>query len=57
MRDRLDEVRDAQVSVMPTGLLDELSMSEIADLVAFMMNRNGDLAEQKTAVEEPVLVR
>lgn len=55
--EEIDEVRDAQVSVMPTGLLDEMSMSEIADLAAFIMDRNENLAEQKTAVQQPVLIR
>ena len=53
----IDEVRDAQVSAMPSGLLDTLSMSEIADLVAFLMKRNDELADQQNTDPKTILVR
>ena len=55
--EKIEEVRESQVSVMPSGLLDNLSMSEIADLVAFMMNRDEEMAESKSQTDEPMILR
>jgi hypothetical protein len=35
----IDSIRPGQVSVMPSGLGDQLSQQEIADLLAFLKSR------------------
>ena len=37
----IDDIQVSRVSVMPTGLLNKLSLSEVADLFAFLENRSG----------------
>jgi len=44
----IDDLRVSRQSVMPTGLLNQLSLSEVADLFAFLENRTSrELAQKK----------
>ena len=44
----IEEIRDSAVSAMPTGLLDNLSVSEVNDLFAYLMD-----VRQRTANSTP----
>ena len=43
-KDDIEEMRDSDVSAMPTGLLDELSPQQVSDLMAFLMQPSGVIA-------------
>ncbi|MGI9427577.1 MAG: HEAT repeat domain-containing protein, partial [Bythopirellula sp.] len=46
----IEDIQLSRVSVMPSGLLNKLSLSEVADLFAFMENRQSqDLAKKPSA--------
>ena len=43
----IDDLRVSRTSVMPTGLLNKLSLAEVADLFAFMENRTPNAVAKK----------
>jgi putative heme-binding domain-containing protein len=45
----IEDVKDSELSAMPAGLLDQLSLSEISDLMAFMMRPEPAIANQTPA--------
>lgn len=48
----IDDIQVSRVSVMPTGLLNKLSLSEVADLFAFLENKpSGELARKPSAAK------
>ena len=51
--DDIEEIKDSELSAMPAGLLDELSLSEISDLMAFMMQTKPVVANQAPAAVQP----
>jgi putative heme-binding domain-containing protein len=50
--DDIEEVRDSEVSAMPANLLDDLSLSEISDLVAFLIQGKNNVAEKNDRQSE-----
>jgi putative heme-binding domain-containing protein len=51
----IEAVKPSAVSAMPTGLLDGLSESEVADLMAFLMQRANATAKQAGPSVESVV--
>jgi putative heme-binding domain-containing protein len=51
--DQIEEVQSSKTSVMPAGLLDNLSPSEIRDLLVYL----GYVPAEKMAEEKPAAVR
>ena len=49
--DDIEEIKDSKISAMPTGLLNELAPSEIADLVAYLMQPKNEMAQQDNSFE------
>jgi putative heme-binding domain-containing protein len=47
-REDIEEIRESDVSAMPVGLLDELSLSQIADLMAFLTKHRDQMAQGVT---------
>ena len=45
----IDDLQVSRLSVMPTGLLNKLTLSEVADLFAFLENRPSNQVAQKPA--------
>jgi putative heme-binding domain-containing protein len=45
----IEDVRDSTVSAMPANLLDSLSTSEVADLMAFLMASADRIAEAESS--------
>ncbi len=43
--DEIDEIVDAEVSAMPEGLLDDLSLEEINDLIGYLSAKNTNTAD------------
>jgi len=48
LKEDIEEVRDSDISAMPEKLLDPLSVSQVADLMAFLMT-----SSERTANSEP----
>jgi hypothetical protein len=47
--DDIESVKDSDVSAMPEGLLDPFSESEIADLLAFLMDHKDQTANSSSS--------
>ena len=43
----IEDIQLSRLSVMPTGLLNQLSLGEVADLFAFLENRRAENLAQK----------
>lgn len=49
LSEEIEDIRDSDVSAMPANLLDSLSVSEVADLMAFLMNSPDRIAEAESS--------
>ena len=48
----IDDIQVSRLSVMPTGLLNKLSLGEVADLFAFLENRPSEAVAQKETSQQ-----
>ncbi len=54
----IDDLQVSRQSVMPTGLLNKLSLGEVADLFAFLENRpTGEIAQKNSTQQKPLSKR